>query len=96
VRNLPSERLEAKRTHVREAKITIVALLCLFAAPAAGSARQLKEPCEAHSSPQQRSVLKTYPRNPKRCQRARLINPFETEWDLEKWEKALRANEDKN
>jgi hypothetical protein len=81
---------------VREAKIIIVALLCLFAGTAANAARQSKGACETYSPPRQKSVLKTHPRHPKWCLRARLTNPFETEWDLEKWEKALRTNTDKN
>ena len=88
--------VSTKNAPVREAKITITALLCLFAAAGASSARQLNGHYHTSYLSRQRPVLKTYPCYPKRYPPARLTSPFETEWDVEKWEKALRTSADKN
>lgn len=88
--------VSTKNAPVRKAKITITALLCLFAAAGASSARQLNGHCHTSCLSRQRLVLKTRPCYPKWYPSTRLTNPFETEWDVEKWEKALRTSADKN
>ena len=75
---------------MREAAITIGTLLCLLVTGGPGSARQLHRHSEASNPSRQKPVLTTGNCHPKCDRQMRLINPFETEWDVEKWEKALR------
>jgi len=75
-------------------KFFMGALLCLLAARDAGLAKSLHQHCDASNSSRRSLVVA-------KCHqtghaRVRLIDPFETEWDVEKWEKALRAGANRN
>jgi hypothetical protein len=69
-------------------KIIIIALVCIFGGAHASLAGQSRSDCEApgHFS----RTCHCHPKDDFARYRAHLIGPFETEYDVEKWEKALR------
>jgi hypothetical protein len=80
----------SRKILIGEGNAIIIALIWLFAGAHAALARQLHSHCEAANTHRHGATLRMCHWHPKYdFQRAPLAG-FETEWDVEKWEKALR------
>src|SRR5215470_9929526 len=74
---------------MRKGTVIIIALVCIFGGAPAGVAGQSRSDCEA--SGHFPGTCHCHAKHDEFARyRARLIGPFETEYDVEKWEKALR------
>jgi hypothetical protein len=71
---------------MRKGMVIIIALACIFGDAHASVAGQPRSDCEAPGH----SPRTCHCRDGFAGYGARLIGPFETEYDVEKWEKALR------